>query len=193
MTRELGRHNRQACNFTHLVPDGETWETLSEDKVKDRLGDRRAEWIQSVLSVFTEASNFRLGTSELTQDELPKAIAMFEAINRGRSPLRPFDSSGSELAGWPRAYRAVPRATVALPTPSRAASSRAGPTGHHELRRRWLQGRGARSPDGPPDEDDPGSEARRLLPPSRGIADKSACLLALAGRVTRAVVPGLAH
>lgn len=77
--------------FADLVRDGETWETLSDDKVKDRLGDRRAEWIQSVLSVVTEASNFKLGTIELTQDELPKAIAIFEAINRGGSPLTPFD------------------------------------------------------------------------------------------------------
>lgn len=77
--------------FADLVPEGETWETLSEDKMKDRLGDRRAEWIQSVLSVITEASNFKLGTIELTPDELPKAIAIFEAINRGGSPLTPFD------------------------------------------------------------------------------------------------------
>ena len=77
--------------FADLVPDGETWETLSDDRVKDRLGDRRAEWIQSVLSVIMEASNFKLGTIELTQHELPKAIAIFEAINRGGSPLTPFD------------------------------------------------------------------------------------------------------
>lgn len=77
--------------FADLVRPGETWETLSEEKVRDRLGDRRAEWIQRVLKVITDVSDFRLGTIELTQDELPKAIAIFEAINRGGSPLTPFD------------------------------------------------------------------------------------------------------
>lgn len=77
--------------FADLVRAGETWETLSEEKVRDRLTDRRADWIQSVLKVITDASDFRLGTIELTQDELPKAIAIFEAINRGGSPLTPFD------------------------------------------------------------------------------------------------------
>lgn len=77
--------------FQDLVRAGETWETLSEDKVRDRLTDRRAEWIQTVLKVVTDPNDFRLGTIELTQDELPKAIAIFEAINRGGSPLTPFD------------------------------------------------------------------------------------------------------
>lgn len=77
--------------FFDLLSAGETWLDLTEDKVRDRLGDRRAEWIQAVLKVITDPKNFRLGTIELTQDELPKAIAIFEAINRGGSPLTPFD------------------------------------------------------------------------------------------------------
>lgn len=77
--------------FADLVRAGETWESLAEDKVRDRLTDRRAEWIQAVLTVITDANDYRLGTIELTQDELPKAIAIFEAINRGGSPLTPFD------------------------------------------------------------------------------------------------------
>ncbi|WP_169618751.1 DUF262 domain-containing protein [Mycolicibacterium peregrinum] len=77
--------------FADLLRAGETWLDLTEDKVRDRLGDRRAEWIQKVLKVITDPNEFRLGTIELTQDELPKAIAIFEAINRGGSPLTPFD------------------------------------------------------------------------------------------------------
>ncbi len=77
--------------FSDLLRAGETWLDLDEDKVRDRLGDRRAEWIQKVLKVVTDPQDFRLGTIELTQDELPKAIAIFEAINRGGSPLTPFD------------------------------------------------------------------------------------------------------
>ena len=78
-------------DFPDLVKPGESWETLTEEKAKDRLGDRRAEWIQNVLRVVTDPTEFRLGTIELTTDELPKAIAIFEAINRGGSPLTPFD------------------------------------------------------------------------------------------------------
>jgi hypothetical protein len=78
--------------FADLVRPGETWETLlASGQLRDRLTDRRAEWIQGVLRVFLEAREFRLGTIELTKDELPKAIAIFEAINRGGSPLTPFD------------------------------------------------------------------------------------------------------
>jgi hypothetical protein len=77
--------------FPDLVKPGEDWDTLSQEKVKDRLGDRRAEWIQKVLKVVTDPTDFRLGTIELTPDELPKAIAIFEAINRGGAPLTPFD------------------------------------------------------------------------------------------------------
>lgn len=78
-------------HFRDLVRDNETWDSISEEKIRDRLTDRRAEWIQKVLTVVTEPTDFRLGTIELTQDELPKAIAIFEAINRGGSPLTPFD------------------------------------------------------------------------------------------------------
>ena len=79
------------AEFSDLLRAGETWLDLTEDKVRDRLGDRRAEWIQKVLKVITDPNDFRLGTIELTQDELPKAIAIFEAINRGGPPLTPFD------------------------------------------------------------------------------------------------------
>lgn len=84
--------------FSDLLRAGETWLDLTEDKVRDRLGDRRAEWIQKVLKVITDPNVFKLGTIELTQDELPKAIAIFEAINRGGTPLTPFDLVAARYA-----------------------------------------------------------------------------------------------
>ncbi|KUI25581.1 hypothetical protein AU196_22480 [Mycobacterium sp. IS-1742] len=124
--------------FSDLLRAGETWLDLTEDKVRDRLGDRRAEWIQKVLKVITDPNDFRLGTIELTQDELPKAIAIFEAINRGGSPLTPFDlvtaryARGQSATSLPEMIQAsiekyddtVPEALYGTPGRKWAASNR---------------------------------------------------------------------
>jgi hypothetical protein len=64
----------------------------------DRLRDRQAEWVQAVASMLGEAGKFRFSTIQLTSDEVSKAIVIFEAINRGGSPLTTFDLVAARLA-----------------------------------------------------------------------------------------------
>jgi hypothetical protein len=77
--------------FADLLRHGETWSGVSRDDVDERLRDRRSEWVQAVAAFLRDVRSFRFSTIELTSDELPKAIAIYEAINRGGSPLTPFD------------------------------------------------------------------------------------------------------
>jgi len=71
---------------------------LSEEALLDRLRDRQAAWVQDVASMLGQARDFRFSTIELTADELSKAIVIFEAINRGGSPLTSFDLVAARLA-----------------------------------------------------------------------------------------------
>ncbi|MGW9263167.1 GmrSD restriction endonuclease domain-containing protein [Gordonia terrae] len=74
-----------------FLETGEKPEDLDETTIDDRLRDRRAEWVQAILNLLKEVREFRVSTITLTSDELPKAIAIFEAINRGGTPLSAFD------------------------------------------------------------------------------------------------------
>ncbi len=73
-----------------LKPD-EQPEDVSDDEIDNRLRDRKYAWIQSILNLLRTVREFKLSTITLTADELSKAIAIFEAINRGGTPLSAFD------------------------------------------------------------------------------------------------------
>lgn len=78
-------------SFSGLLAPGESWSDVDSVTLEVRLRDRRAEWVQNVMALITGMRDFKLSTIELTGDELPKAIAIFEAINRGGTPLSAFD------------------------------------------------------------------------------------------------------
>jgi hypothetical protein len=71
---------------------------VGRELLLDRLRDRQAAWVQAVANVLGQAEKFRFSTIQLTSDELPKAIVIFEAINRGGAPLTPFDLVAARLA-----------------------------------------------------------------------------------------------
>ncbi|MFL1598521.1 DUF262 domain-containing protein [Gordonia amicalis] len=73
-----------------LKPD-ELPEDVTDDEVDNRLRDRKYAWIQAILNLLRKVKEFKLSTITLTADELSKAIAIFEAINRGGTPLSAFD------------------------------------------------------------------------------------------------------
>jgi hypothetical protein len=81
-----------------LLGEGEKWDQLDITQLEERLRDRRAEWVQSVWSMLIGLRARQFSTIELTKEELPKAIVIFEAINRGGSPLTPFDLVSARYA-----------------------------------------------------------------------------------------------
>ena len=81
----------QVADIEGFLTPGERAEDLTPDIIDDRLRDRRAEWVQAILNLLQQVREFKISTITLTSDELPKAIAIFEAINRGGTPLSAFD------------------------------------------------------------------------------------------------------
>ena len=61
------------------------------DLLTEELRNRRAQWQTDVQSALKAVRDYKMSTIQLTQDELSKAIVIFEAINRGGTPLTPFD------------------------------------------------------------------------------------------------------
>ena len=70
----------------------------TSEQLIEQLRDRRAEWETAVMTVIRGVREYRLSTIVLTKDELSKAIVIFEAINRGGSPLTPFDLIAARFA-----------------------------------------------------------------------------------------------
>ncbi|WP_158307368.1 DUF262 domain-containing protein [Hoyosella subflava] len=74
-----------------LVQPGEAASELTGEQISERLRDRQSDWAKDVHDLITDLRKAELSIIELTDDELPKAIAIFEAINRGGTPLTSFD------------------------------------------------------------------------------------------------------
>ncbi len=74
-----------------LVIPGEDVADLDEESISERLLERKHQWVQDVYSFLVSARNFQFATIELDADEISKAIIIFGAINRGGTPLTPFD------------------------------------------------------------------------------------------------------
>ncbi|MBA4021714.1 MAG: hypothetical protein C0482_05075 [Gordonia sp.] len=81
-----------------LLLPGEVLKDLTDDIVDDRLRDRRSQWVQDVYSFLAGVRNFQFATIELDAEEISKAIIIFGAINRGGSPLTPFDLVSAKYA-----------------------------------------------------------------------------------------------
>ena len=62
-----------------------------KEKFRDHFSTLKAEWKSSVKSSFRELMDYESPIIELSSDELPRAVAVFEAINSGGVQLSVFD------------------------------------------------------------------------------------------------------
>lgn len=72
------------------------------DLVGFALDERANSWRNGVNATLNSARTYMFSTIELAQDELAKAVVVFESINRGGQPLNVFDLVSAKYASFDR-------------------------------------------------------------------------------------------